>query len=401
VSSEASVRILSIAHTAVSRAAGRLRYYPLATWRDIDVHLVVPTRWHQFGRTIRADPPDDPGLTVHELPIRLRHAGPMNWYLHFYPGLRRLINRIRPDVIHLWEEPWSVVALQVSLLKGRAALVMEVDQNILKRLPPPFEAIRRHVLRRTDYVLSRSPYATAVVRARGYDGPVSAIGYGVDRETFRQRVEPPVKGAQERGLRIGYVGRIVEEKGLDDALDAIARARTPVTLAMMGEGPHASRLRARAEQLGLADRVTFQGWGSPTEVACFLHSLDVLILLTRTTKSVREQFGRVIVEAQSCGIPVIGSTCGAIPSVIGDGGWIVPERDPDALAKVLDAIAADPDARRVRSLGAQKNVATRFTYEAVAQVLGKAWMAAAGRAVNTAARQDIGCETTYWLRGEF
>jgi glycosyltransferase involved in cell wall biosynthesis len=379
VSSPGQLKVISIAHSAVSRADGRLRYYPFAKQHNVDVHLVVPARWQQFGRIMLADPPDDPGVTVHVLPTRLPHAGPMNWYLHFYPGLRRLVNRIRPDVIHLWEEPWSVVAFHASLIKDNAALVLEVDQNILKRLPPPFEAIRKHVLRRTDHILSRSPDATAVVRARGYRGPATEIGYGVDRTTFRPLDELRVERSEEHGLRIGYVGRIVEEKGLDDALDAIARARSRVSLSIMGEGPHERLLRERTTQLGLSDRVTFQGWGSPAGVAQFIRGLDALILLTRTTKSVREQFGRVIVEAQSCGVPVIGSECGAIPSVIGEGGWVIPERDPDALAKLLDSIAADHDARQVRSSAAQSNVATRFSYDIVAGTLAKSWIDAAAR----------------------
>jgi glycosyltransferase involved in cell wall biosynthesis len=371
------MKILSIAHTAVSREAGRLRYYPFAHRADMDVHLVVPARWRQFGRTIEADPPDDPGITVHMLPIRFPDAGPMSWYLHHYRGLRRLVKRIQPHVVHLWEEPWSVVALQASLVKGDAALVVEVDQNILKRLPPPFEAIRTHVLRRTDHVLARSPDAAAVVRAKHYGGPVSFIGYGVDQETFRPSRKPHTSGSSEQPLRIGYVGRIVVEKGLDDALDAIACSRFPIDLAIMGEGPYEAPLRERIRQLGLEQRVTFQGWGPAADVARFIRSLDALILLTRSTKSVLEQFGRVIVEAQSCGVPVIGSASGAIPSVIGEGGWVVPERDPASLAVLLDSIAADPEARRHRGLAAQRNVATRFTYDAIAGDLANAWTAAA------------------------
>ena len=122
------LRVLSIAHCAVSRQMGRLRYHPLAMRPDLDVHLLAPRRWHEYGRTIDADPPDDTGISVHILPILLPRMGPMNWYLHFYPGLRRLIREIQPDVIHLWEEPWSFVALQASLLKGDAALVMEVSR---------------------------------------------------------------------------------------------------------------------------------------------------------------------------------------------------------------------------------------------------------------------------------
>jgi glycosyltransferase involved in cell wall biosynthesis len=371
-----SLRILSIAHCAVSRQAGRLRYHPLATRSDLEVHLLVPRRWHEYGRVIDADPPDDPGLRVHVLPILLPRAGPMNWYLHFYPGLRRLIRQIRPDVIHLWEEPWSVVALQASLLSGNAAVVMEVDQNIIKRLPPPFEAIRRHVLRRTDHVLSRHEEATSVVRANGYRGSVSAIGYGVNRDIFGPAGEADRAGPP--GLRLGYVGRILEEKGLDEALDAMVRARSPVSLAIMGEGAHEARLRQRVAELGLERRVTFQPWRPPAEVAHFIRGLDVLILLSRSTKNWREQFGRVILEAQSCGVPVIGSKSGAIPDVIGPGGWIVPDRDPVALAHCLDAIASQPDDElRNRGLAGQKNVASRFTFEIVAQSLAQAWSEAA------------------------
>ena len=103
----------------------------------------------------------------------------------FLPGVGTNYRGLRPDVIHLWEEPWSFVALQAALLRRGAALVIEADQNILKRLPPPFETIRRFVLRRTGLVLSRSPDATAVVRACGFAGPVRPIGYGVDQAAVR------------------------------------------------------------------------------------------------------------------------------------------------------------------------------------------------------------------------
>ncbi|MGO9132769.1 MAG: glycosyltransferase family 4 protein [Methylovirgula sp.] len=383
------LKILSIAHVAVSRAAGRLRYYPLAARADLDLKLLVPAKWRQFGRTLTADPADDPGLKVEISPIILSDAGPMSWYLHLYPKLRQIMRRFTPDVVHLWEEPWGLVALQAALLKGRAALVLEVDQNILKRLPPPFEAIRRFVLRRTDHILSRSPDATQVVRACGYEGPATLIGYGVDQDVFHPATSAsPDRDAKD--LRIGYVGRLVEEKGLDDALEALVQTKSCVSLAIMGEGAYEPVLRQRVAELGLQSRVSFQPWGGVTEVADFIRGLDALILLTRTTKVVREQFGRVIVEAQSCGIPVIGSQCGAIPNVVSAGGWIVPEKSPARLAELLDAIAADPEERHRRGLLAQANVANRFTYTSVAQVLASTWIAAAeARATRQRSRMQL------------
>lgn len=379
------LRIVSIAHPAASSEAGRLRYPYLAARRGIDLHLVMPATWQEFGRTMVAEPIEADGLSVHVLPIRIPHAGPMKWYLHFYPALRRLLRELDPDVIHLWEEPWSIVALQARMLRRRAALVLEVDQNILKRLPPPFEAIRKHVLKQTDHVLARSPDATMVVRARGYTGPVTPIGYGVDLATFSPGSDPGT--ARKRPLRIGYVGRLVEEKGLDDVLDAMAEGASRVSLGVMGEGPHESRLRRRVGELGLGDRVDFRGWASPAGVAAFLRGLDALVLLTRTTTAVREQFGRVIIEAQACGVPVIGSTSGAIPDVVGAGGWIVPERVPQALRELLDRLSGDPAMIAEKGLAARGNVERRFTYDAVATAIETACRAAAAsRSEQLAAR---------------
>ena len=380
MSDKAPLRIVSIAHPAASSEAGRLRYRYLAAKNNIDLHLVMPAVWKEFGRTMVAEPPAAEDFSIHVLPIRLPQAGPVKWYLHFYPALGLLLRELDPDVVHLWEEPWSIVALQAQLLRKRAALVLEVDQNILKRLPPPFEAIRKFVLRRTDHILSRSRDATAVVRARGYTGPVTPIGYGVDLATFAPRAAAP-NGVGNGSLRIGYVGRLVEEKGLDDALEAIARTISPVALSIMGEGPDERRLRARVQQLGLSGRVDLRGWGPPQEVAGFLRQLDALVLLTRTTKGVREQFGRVIIEAQACGVPVIGSTCGAIPDVVGAGGWIVPERDPGSLRQLLDALAVDPARVQAKATAARANVLARFSYDAVAAAIENACRAAARNAV--------------------
>lgn len=368
-----ALRVVSVAHTAVQRDAGRLRYLPLAG--RMDVHLVVPRSWHQFGREIQACPPGEPGIDVRVEPVWFRSIGPLKWYMHVYPGLPRIMREVKPDVLHLWEEPWSFVSLEASLIKGDSALVLEVDQNILKTLPPPFEWIRRFVLARTDLILSRHEDADAVVRAAGYRGPISRIGYGVNEAAFFPSPEAPRERKPGEPLRIGYVGRIIREKGLDDLLEAMAEA--PGTLSVMGEGEHLASLKARAIGLDLTSRISWTPWKDPAGVGEFMRGLDVLVLLTRTTSDVREQFGRVVIEAQACGVPVIGSSCGAIPDVTGPGGWIVPERDPKALAALLRRLTEDPTEVRERGEAGQFNVARRFTNARTAQILADAWTEAA------------------------
>ncbi len=375
------LRVLCISHSAASRVHGRLRYGSLLDRPDLQLDLVMPNRWSERGRWLVPDLPHPDEDWVHPLPIRWARMGPATWHLHHYVGLERLMRRLRPDVIHLWQEPWSLVTLQLLLLRNRLCpqtrLVLEIDQNLHKRLPAPFEQIRRGVLRQTSHVLGRSEDAIQVVRACGYDGPASRIGYGVDRSVFRPSERAaglPTPG----GLTVGYVGRLIEEKGVSDLIEAVSRAVAPVRLAIMGEGPFRASLVAQAAALGVLDRVQILPWGSPEEVAGFMGGLDVLALLTRTTSTVQEQFGRVIIEAQACGTPVIGSASGAIPDVVGDGGWIVPERAPAVVAALLDRLATQPLELAAARARAVRQVAERFSFSNQAAVLEHAWWSAAG-----------------------
>jgi glycosyltransferase involved in cell wall biosynthesis len=374
------LRVLCISHSATSRVHGRLRYGSLLDRPDLQLDLVMPDRWSERGRWLVPDPLHPDEGWVHPLPIRWARMGSATWHLHHYVELGRLMRRLRPQVIHLWQEPWSLVALQALRLRNRLCpetpLVLEIDQNLHKRLPAPFEQIRRGVLRQTSHVLGRSEEAIGVVRACGYGGPASRIGYGVDQSVFRPLER--AAGLRTPGrLTVGYVGRLIEEKGVGDLIEAISRAAAPVRLAIMGEGPFRASLVAQAAALGVLDRVRILPWGPPEEVARFMAGLDVLALLTRTTNTVREQFGRVIIEAQACGVPVIGSGSGAIPDVVGDGGWIVPERTPAVVAALLDRLAGQPLELAAARARAVRQVVERFSFSNQAAALEDAWWSVA------------------------
>ena len=100
-----------------------------------------------------------------------------------------------------------------------------------------------------------------------------------------------------------------------------------------------------------------------------MNALDVLVLPSRTTKSWKEQFGRVLIEAGACRIPVIGSDSGAIPDVISDAGLIVPEQNPQALANALSTLAQNPYVAESHARHAYQNAHAYFTWEKVAQTM--------------------------------
>jgi glycosyltransferase involved in cell wall biosynthesis len=155
---------------------------------------------------------------------------------------------------------------------------------------------------------------------------------------------------------IGYVGRLVPQKGIDLAISAVQRLKTdveagrwngkPVQLRIIGDGPERRKLEERTRQESLADWVQFVPPMPPVQVAKYLCNLDAIILPSRSTAVWKEQFGRVLVEAMACKIPVVGSDSGAIPEVIGDAGLVFSEDDADGLRLCLQRLIESPALRR-------------------------------------------------------
>ena len=101
------------------------------------------------------------------------------------------------------------------------------------------------------------------------------------------------------------------------------------------------------------------------EMPQFYNSLDLLVVPSLTQPNWKEQFGRVIMEAMACGVPVIGSDSGEIPHVLGDAGVIVPEGDIPALARALDALIQDSQRRRELAALGRARALTTFSQQRV------------------------------------
>jgi len=138
------------------------------------------------------------------------------------------------------------------------------------------------------------------------------------------------------------------------------------TLLILGEGPDRPRLQALAGHLKISDRVQFLGYRPSTEMPAFYRSLDLLVLPSVSRPNWIEQFGRVLVEAMACGVPVVGSDCGELPHVIGDAGLIFPEGDVPALRAAIESLAADPAGRAGLAARGRARVLSRFTQAQVA-----------------------------------
>jgi glycosyltransferase involved in cell wall biosynthesis len=196
--------------------------------------------------------------------------------------------------------------------------------------------------------------------------------FGVDTDTYR----PTANEARKRPpqFRMGYVGRLVEEKGIDLLLRAAAELEGEWRLSILGDGPHKSPLKALAEGLGLVDHVTFQASIPSAEMPAHYKQLDALILPSRTRSNWKEQFGRVLIEAMACGVPVVGSSSGEIPHVIGEAGLIFPENDTDALTVHLGALMGNPGLRQALAQKGRERVLRHYTQKEVARATREVYL---------------------------
>jgi len=338
----------------------------LAKLPDVALTVVVPPSWRDERGVQPLERAYTQGYDLVVEPIAFNGQ----FHLHFYPGLARRLRQVRPDIVHVDEEPYNLATVQAMWLARRAGArtLFFSWQSLNRRYPLPFRWFERTVLRWSDYAIAGNCDVATVWRAKGYTGPMRVIPqFGVDPEAFRPEPDARSPG---RGFIAGYVGRLVEEKGVDILLRAVAGLQGSWRVYILGEGPARSALMTLARELGIADRVSFDALIPSTRMPAYYQQLDALVLPSRTRPNWKEQFGRVLIEAMACGVPVVGSTCGEIPNVIGDAGLVFPEEDASTLRDVLGRLMRDS---ALRADLAQRGRARVLAHYTQAQIARETW----------------------------
>jgi glycosyltransferase involved in cell wall biosynthesis len=337
-------RLLVVSHPAVVSVNQEV-YRELAR-RGWDLTIVVPSRWRHSYSSAPVAPQALPGLerALHPVPVVFRGRPQRHLYL---ASCRALCARARPDVAFVEAEPYALAATQWGHALTRLGVPFGVQcyENIDRPLPSPVRRLRSRVLRDAAFVAARSDTAARLACAWGARGEIGLAPPAVPAWERARESGPAAKEREgERPFTIGYAGRLVESKGLMDLLGALRMLEAPVELLLVGNGELRGRLEGEAipgSTVRVLDGVTHE------RMASAYAQFDVLVLPSRSTATWKEQFGRVIVEALWCGVPVVGSDSGEIPWLIEltGGGLVFREGDREMLAARLTTLRDAPELR--------------------------------------------------------
>jgi glycosyltransferase involved in cell wall biosynthesis len=283
----------------------------------------------------------------------------------------------RPDVVHahFWMSGRAALAaagrLGIPVVQTFHALgvVKQRFQGAADTSPPIRLAAERDIIRRADHIVATCRDEVEELAALGADSlRVSVVPCGVDLDTFT--CDGPVEPRHPRVRRLLSVGRLVERKGVADAI--LALRELPDTELVVAGGPplaaldhdgDVARLRCVARRAGVDARVDFRGSVPRDQLPALMRSADMVVSVPWY-----EPFGIVPLEAMACGVPVIASAVGGLLDTVVDGttGMHVPPRAPGAIACAVRALLDDEPRRQAMGLAGVRRARARYGWTRVA-----------------------------------
>ena len=291
-----------------------------------------------------ADPERATGLPIE---VRRMPAGSRRTRLSW---LARQLRSIRPDVIWVQEEPIDPFLLEMLALyrfHRRPRIVTGVCENIFPPPPHAERLARRLLWPRLDGLMAVATRSLEGIRAAGMPLSVPAwtlVGGALEPEGPPEPYPLPFEPSADDFV-IGYVGNLTDQKGWKVLLRALEHLPQEFRLVMAGDGPQRDELEAMLSQPPLAGRAFHVGLLPKERLWGLYKRLDCLVMPSISTPLLEEQFGGVLCDAMVMGVPIVGSSSGGIPEVMGPAGLVVSEGDESALGEALLRLRDDPDLR--------------------------------------------------------
>jgi glycosyltransferase involved in cell wall biosynthesis len=364
-------RLLTLGHSYVvslnRRLARELSLAGRGTW---EVTCGTPRFFHADNdlAPVRLEKGQEDDFPLAELDAVLTSKVHLMLYVR---GLMPLLRQTW-DVVHAWEEPYILSGWQIARnVHPRSKLVYLTAQNNSKLYPPPFSWFERASMARAQgWVCTGKTVEECLLARPGYARPRAVIPLGVDLDRFKPDPALARHAREKLGWDspgppvVGFMGRFVAEKGVRVLTAALDQIEVPFRALFVGAGELEDELRRWGDRYRGNVRVLYATHG---EVATYVNAMDVLCAPSQTTPAWREQFGRMLVEALACAVPVIGSDSGEIPFVLGDAGVIVPERDAGAWGRAIQGLLSSPARRAEQAAAGLERARSRYGWPVIAR----------------------------------
>jgi glycosyltransferase involved in cell wall biosynthesis len=308
----------------------------------------------------------DGGIRFTPVPVKGDRADPgaLAWNAR---ALRRIVSDFRPDLVHIEETPGTQAAAAAAGAARRIGIPHVVaSTESLRRRRGLFEGRRyRGTLADAAGVTGINRLATDLLAEAAPRAKRAVLPW------FGVSPAAPVPRAEPRELQLGFIGRLVPEKGAEDLLRTVASLLGAWRLTMVGTGPEQESLEALAQRLGLASRIRWMGGLPRTELSRMWPEIDCLVVPSRDTPDWVEKGSPVLLEGMARGIPAVVTRAGALPDLVGDSGLIAD--DQEGLLLALQTLLAEP--QQIRRLGerARQRVLEEFVDAAVAKRTAAFW----------------------------
>ena len=302
--------------------------------------------------------------------------------LCYVPRLLRIIQSVKPAVLLTYN--WGAIDAVVAASLGRLCPVIHnecgfgSDEAFALKLRRVLT--RRLVLGRIyrTVVVSTTLLKLAIERFRLPPERVQFIRTGVDVERFRPARKFGLRtrfGLSESAVLFGYIGGLRPEKNLELLIRSFGLAGlTNARLLLVGDGPCRQDLELLVKQLGIGERVAFEG--QVADAAPYLNALDVFVMSSMT-----EQTPNALLESMACGLPAIATDAGDTSDILAECGWpAVAARDDLGLyVEKLQAMARQPDLRAQVGAANRRRAVADYSMERMVHEYEALYHAAARR----------------------
>jgi len=345
---------------ACTSLAYQLKYEIIEEIGDVEIFLVVPVIYDK----LKLERSKSNVIKIIPEKVYFNRISQLN----FYRRLNSLFEEINPDVCHIDEEHYKLVTFQcmTKAKKYKVGSFFFTWQNIYKSYPVPFSWMEKYNFNNSCMAVAGNEEAKSVLLKKGYKKEIDVIPqFGVDESIFcKQNIENLKKKLGLNYFTVGFIGRFVKEKGIYLLIDAVKNIHENLNLLFIGDGPEKNNLVNISKS---DNKIKIINQVKSTEVPKYLNCMDLLVLPSITRPNWKEQFGRVLIEAMSSEVPVIGSNSGEIPNVIGDAGLVFEEKNVVELSEKIQEVMTNQDLRKELIVKGRKRVLDKFTQKIIAK----------------------------------